>query len=191
MINFNFQLVEKDRVTSESYYYFLETLDFARSQLGMAVPSSNSVTFRAADECARRGKTEPESNLQHITGPELCERSKFGQNGCSASWRKSFSTMGIYRQTILAKLFTIGRSGKSRGDRRPKRRFSSGFRLRNHILRQIYVSTGGLYDEFSMTKAIRALETGARPLRIDELQIRRNAALASALGNGARNTASS
>lgn len=64
-------LVEKDpRYSLNAYYYVLETLDFARSQLGMGCSSSHLPPRNRPGE---EEKDEPDANLQHITGGELCE----------------------------------------------------------------------------------------------------------------------
>lgn len=66
------ELAQRDsRYKIEAYYYILETLDFARSQLRMGRP----VTEPAPDKNAagEEEADEPEEVSSHITGQELCE----------------------------------------------------------------------------------------------------------------------
>lgn len=64
-------IVEKDpRYHLNAYYYVLETLDFARSQLGMGCSSEHVLPKPLPRE---EEKDEPDSNLCHISGKELCE----------------------------------------------------------------------------------------------------------------------
>lgn len=60
------------RYRVEAYYYILETLDFAQTQLQMgrsAVSRSVAEAVHADEEEA----DEPEESSSHITGQELCE----------------------------------------------------------------------------------------------------------------------
>lgn len=63
-------IIERDsRYKLEAYYYVLETLDFARSQLGMGHCEPAAVSFSSGDE----ELDEPENVVLHISGGELCE----------------------------------------------------------------------------------------------------------------------
>lgn len=86
-------LVEKDpRYRLNAYYYVLETLDFARSQLGMGC-SSMRIPSRRSTIPGEEENDEPESNLQHITGSELCEAIQI-----RARWMFGFMAKVVFNQ---------------------------------------------------------------------------------------------
>ncbi len=67
------ELTHQDpRYRVEAYYYILETLDFARTQLQLGRhAASESVPGQEAQE--EEAADEPEELPSHITGQELCE----------------------------------------------------------------------------------------------------------------------
>ncbi len=87
-------LVEKDpRYRLSAYYYVLETLDFARSQLGMGCSVPRIPSPRRRPSAHEEENDEPESNLQHITGPELCEALQI-----RAKWMFGFMAKVVFNQ---------------------------------------------------------------------------------------------
>jgi len=65
------ELVQRDpRYKIEAYYYVLETLDFARSELRMGRPVEQTADKNGP---AEEEADEPEETSSHITGQELCE----------------------------------------------------------------------------------------------------------------------
>ena len=83
-------IVERDsRYKLGAYYYVLETLDFARAQLGMGESAALPVGSPAGDE----DSDEPECSLQHISGAELCEAIQI-----RAQWMFGFMAKTVFNQ---------------------------------------------------------------------------------------------
>ncbi len=107
-------IVEKDpRYRLNAYYYVLETLDFARSQLGMGCSAGQLPSRqRPGDE----EKDEPDSNLQHITGAELCEAIRIRARWMFGYMAKTvFNQWGVYTTDDFGEIiFNMVDAGKVR-----------------------------------------------------------------------------
>ncbi len=107
-------IVEKDpRYRLSAYYYVLETLDFARSQLGMGCSSDQLPSRqRLGDE----EKDEPDSNLQHISGAELCEALRIRARWMFGYMAKTvFNQWGVYKTDDFGEIiFNMVAAGKVR-----------------------------------------------------------------------------
>ncbi|MDO4574818.1 MAG: hypothetical protein Q4D98_06350 [Planctomycetia bacterium] len=81
-------ILDRDsRYKLNAYYYVLETLDFARSELGMGHLTERNP--HTADE----ENDEPENLARHITGEELCEALKI-----RATWMFGYMAKTVFQQ---------------------------------------------------------------------------------------------
>lgn len=107
-------IVEKDpRYRLNAYYYVLETLDFARSQLGMG-SSAHQVPHKS-HPCEEESD-EPDSSLQHISGAELCEAIRIrGRWMFGYLAKEVFNQWGVFRTDDFGEIvFNMVKAGKVR-----------------------------------------------------------------------------
>lgn len=111
-------IIERDsRYKLEAYYYVLETLDFARSQLGMGYCESTSVPFSPGDE----ELDEPENVVPHISGTELCQAIRIRAVGMFGLMAKTvFQQWGITQTDdfgeIVYNMVEAGKMQEASGD---------------------------------------------------------------------------
>ncbi|MBE6424570.1 MAG: hypothetical protein E7029_01005 [Planctomycetaceae bacterium] len=114
-------IVEQDpRYHLNAYYYVLETLEFARSQLGMGCSSEYLPPRQKPGEDE---KDEPDSNLHHITGNELCEAIRIRARWMFGYMAKTvFNQWGVHTTDDFGEIvFNMVNAGKIRtapGDRK-------------------------------------------------------------------------
>ena len=114
-------IIEKDpRYRLNAYYYVLETLDFARTQLGMG---SSSGRLPAKNRPGDEDLDEPETNLQHITGEELCEAIRIRARWLFGYMAKVvFNQWGVYTTNDFGNIvFNMVEAGKIRATAKDRR----------------------------------------------------------------------